>query len=179
MKVGVLALQGAFREHMAMLSSLGVNGKEVRITEDIDETDALIIPGGESTVMEKLLKKSGLDIRLRERIQSGMPVMGTCAGLIILAKNHILGEMKIKVKRNGYGRQLGSFKTYGDFGDIEEFPMIFIRAPYIEEVGDGVTILAKVDEKIVAAQEGNIMVVSFHPELTEDGRIHQYFINNI
>lgn len=179
MEVGVLALQGAFKEHMDMLSSLRVKGKEVRRVGDMEDTSALIIPGGESTVMEKLLKKSGLDTFLRERIKGGMPVMGTCAGLIVLARNHILGEMEIKVKRNGYGRQLGSFKAYGDFGDMREVPMIFIRAPYIEAVGESVSILATVDEKIVAAQEKNMMVVSFHPELTEDKRIHQYFIDSI
>ena len=146
--------------------------------------DGLILPGGESTVIGKLLEELDMFEDLQQMIQNGLPVMGTCAGLILLAKNitnddsSYLGTMDITVKRNAYGRQLGSFHTVGEFQGIGEIPMTFIRAPYIERVSeaDGVEVLARVDGNIVAAMQRNMLVTSFHPELTEDLRIHQFFL---
>lgn len=184
MKIGVLAMQGAYREHLKILRSLGVDTIDVRYEEDIDDIDGLIIPGGESTTMGKLIKALGLFDKLKTRIEDNMPVWGTCAGMILLAKdivnedyNH-LAVMDINVVRNAYGRQLGSFETKAPVKDIgEDIDMVFIRAPYIESVGKNVEVLSTVDGNIVAAQEGNMLVTSFHPELTDDFRLHKYFIN--
>lgn len=184
MKIGVLAMQGAYREHLKILSSLGVDTIDVRYEEDIDDIDGLIIPGGESTTMGKLIKTLGLFDKLKTRIEDNMPVWGTCAGMILLAKNIVnedynhLAVMDINVVRNAYGRQLGSFETKAPVKDIgEDIDMVFIRAPYIESVGKNVEVLSTVDGNIVAAQEGNMLVTSFHPELTDDFRLHKYFIN--
>ena len=184
MKIGVLAMQGAYREHLKILKSLGIEAIDVRYEEDIDNIDGLIIPGGESTTMGKLIKTLGLYDKLKSRIDNNMPVWGTCAGMILLAKNIVhedyshLNVMNISVIRNAYGRQLGSFETKAPVKGIgEDIDMVFIRAPYIESVGENVEILSTVDGNIVAAQEGNILVTSFHPELTEDLRLHKYFIN--
>ena len=184
MKIGVLAMQGAYREHLKILKSLGIEAIDVRYEEDIDNIDGLIIPGGESTTMGKLIKTLGLYDKLKSRIENNMPVWGTCAGMILLAKNIVnedynhLSVMNISVIRNAYGRQLGSFETKAPVKGIgEDIDMVFIRAPYIESVGENVEILSTVDGNIVAAQEGNILVTSFHPELTEDLRLHKYFIN--
>lgn len=184
MKIGVLAMQGAYREHIKILKSLGIEAIDVRYEEDIDNIDGLIIPGGESTTMGKLIKTLGLYDKLKSRIENNMPVWGTCAGMILLAKNIVnedynhLSVMNISVIRNAYGRQLGSFETKAPVKGIgEDIDMVFIRAPYIESVGENVEILSTVDGNIVAAQEGNILVTSFHPELTEDLRLHKYFIN--
>ena len=184
MKIGVLAMQGAYREHLKILKSLGIGAIDVRYEEDIDNIDGLIIPGGESTTMGKLIKTLGLYDKLKSRIENNMPVWGTCAGMILLAKNIVnedynhLSVMNISVIRNAYGRQLGSFETKAPVKGIgEDIDMVFIRAPYIESVGENVEILSTVDGNIVAAQEGNILVTSFHPELTEDLRLHKYFIN--
>ena len=177
MKIGVLAMQGAYREHLKILKYLGIEAIDVRYEEDIDNIDGLIIPGGESTTMGKLIKTLGLYDKLKSRIENNMPVWGTCAGMILLAKN-IVNVMNISVIRNAYGRQLGSFETKAPVKGIgEDIDMVFIRAPYIESVGENVEILSTVDGNIVAAQEGNILVTSFHPELTEDLRLHKYFIN--
>ncbi|MDO5010829.1 MAG: pyridoxal 5'-phosphate synthase glutaminase subunit PdxT [Intestinibacter bartlettii] len=184
MKIGVLAMQGAYREHLKILRSLGVDTIDVRYEEDIDDIDGLIIPGGESTTMGKLIKTLGLFDKLKTRIEDNMPVWGTCAGMILLAKdivnedyNH-LAVMDINVVRNAYGRQLGSFETKAPVKDIgEDIDMVFIRAPYIESVGKNVEVLSTVDGNIVAAQEENMLVTSFHPELTDDFRLHKYFIN--
>lgn len=183
--VAVLALQGAFREHEAMLKKLGTDCVELRNGDDLEKDfDALIVPGGESTVMAKLLTELGMKDGLRERIRGGLPVFGTCAGMIILAKeieggNTSLSSMDIRVKRNAYGRQLGSFETTGDFADRGKIPMRFIRAPYIERVSDGVEILSRVDGNIVAARQGKILVTSFHPELTSDLTVHRYFLREV
>ncbi|MGM9533156.1 pyridoxal 5'-phosphate synthase glutaminase subunit PdxT [Intestinibacter sp.] len=184
MKIGVLAMQGAYREHLQMLKALGVEAIDVRYEEDIDNIDGLIIPGGESTTMGKLIKTLGLYDKLKSRIENGMPVWGTCAGMILLAKNIVnesynhLAVMDINVRRNAYGRQLGSFETKAPVKGIgDDIEMVFIRAPYIESVCENVEVLSTVDGNIVAAQEGNMLVTSFHPELTEDIRMHKYFLN--
>lgn len=185
MKVAVLALQGAFIEHAKMLERLGVESFEVRQLADWNkEKDGLIIPGGESTVQLKLLKDLGLLEPIATDIKNGLPVFGTCAGLILLAKS-VEGEafdristMDIDVKRNAYGRQLGSFYTEMPVNGIgESVPMTFIRAPYINKVWNDTEILAEVDGHIVAARQRNQLVTAFHPELNEDTRIHEYFVN--
>jgi 5'-phosphate synthase pdxT subunit len=182
MRIGVLALQGAFAEHIAMLERCGAKAFEIRQKRDLAEPfDGLIIPGGESTVMGKLLRELGLSDTLKERINAGLPVFGTCAGLIVLAgsiggEQPHLGTMHMTARRNAYGRQLGSFTTQADFAGIGEFPMVFIRAPYIEKADSDVQILARVDGKAVAARQGHQLVTAFHPELTEDTRVHEYFL---
>ncbi|MDD7317646.1 MAG: pyridoxal 5'-phosphate synthase glutaminase subunit PdxT [Prevotella sp.] len=178
MRIAVLALQGAFIEHEQMLERLGVETFEVRKLSDWQQPkDAIIIPGGESTTMMLLLKRQGMLAPVREAIAGGMPVLGTCAGLILLDREHI-GTMDILARRNAYGRQLGSFHTNANFRGIEgEIPMTFIRAPYIEEAGREVEILSEVDGKIVAARQGNQLVTAFHPELDDDLSLHRYFLN--
>ena len=187
MKIGILALQGAFVEHEKMLAQLGVESIELRNLEDFQqhrsELSGLILPGGESTAMGKLLRDQQVLIPLREAILNGLPVFGTCAGLILLAKqitskeeSH-LATMDIVVERNAYGRQLGSFYTEADCKGVGKIPMTFIRGPIISSVGEEVDILAIVNNQIVAAQEKNMLVTSFHPELTKDLRLHQYFMN--
>lgn len=186
MNIGILAVQGAFIEHEQILQKLGVNSMEIRCREDLKKPfDGLIIPGGESTVQGKLLKELGMFDTIKEMIEDGMPVFGTCAGLILLAKRldndsrtH-LGTMDITAVRNAYGRQLGSFYTEEDFADVGKIPMTFIRAPYIKSVGKDVEILAKADGNIVAARQGNQLVTAFHPELNSDTRVHSYFIDMI
>lgn len=185
MTVGILALQGAFAEHGQMLDLLGVDHFEIRQAKDLERPfDGLILPGGESTVIGKLLKESGLFEKLQKMIQHGLPVYGTCAGLILLAEEvednpTWFGTMDIRVKRNAYGRQLGSFYTEAEFDGIGNVPMSFIRAPYIERAGEKAKILAVVDGKIVAARQENQLVTAFHPEVTKDIRVHQYFIQMI
>ena len=185
MTVAILALQGAFAEHGQMLDKLGADHFEIRQKKDLEkEFDALILPGGESTVMGKLLHDLDLYESIRDKILAGMPVFGTCAGLILLAKDieeestH-LATMDIRVKRNAYGRQLGSFNTEDEFRGIGEIPMTFIRAPYIAEVFGEAEVLARVDGKIVAARQNNQLVTAFHPELSDDLKVHQYFLNMI
>lgn len=187
MKIGILALQGAFAEHAKVLDKLGVTGVEIRNLDDFQhhqsDLSGLILPGGESTTMGKLLRDQEMLIPIREAILSGLSVLGTCAGLILLAKkitsqeeSH-LATMDIVVERNAYGRQLGSFYTEAECKGVGQIPMTFIRGPIISSVGEGVEVLATVDDQIVAAQEKNMLVTSFHPELTDDVRLHQYFIN--
>ena len=187
MKIGILALQGAFEEHEKVLDKLGVTSVEIRNLDDFQQHQSdmsgLILPGGESTTMGKLLRDQQMLIPIREAILSGLPVFGTCAGLILLAKeitsleeSH-LGTMDIVVERNAYGRQLGSFYTEAECKGVGKIPMIFIRGPIISSLGEDAEILATVDDQIVAAQEKNMLVTSFHPELTDDVRLHQYFIN--
>ena len=182
MRVGVLALQGAFWEHICKLNDMNVNVYEIRNLADFEEgCDALILPGGESTVMRKLLGDLNLLEPIREAIKKGMPVLGTCAGLILLSKTltngepPVFGVMDIATVRNAYGRQLGSFRTEALFDD-RKIPMVFVRAPYIEEAGESVQVLSQVDGKIVAARQDNILVTAFHPELAEDNYIYEYFI---
>ena len=187
MKIGILALQGAFAEHERVLERLGVENVELRNLEDFQkyqkELSGLILPGGESTTMGKLLRDQDMLLPIRETILSGLPVFGTCAGLILLAKEIIsqeeshIGTMDMVVERNAYGRQLGSFYTEAECKGVGQIPMTFIRGPIISSVGEDVEILARVDNQIVAAQEKNMLVTSFHPELTDDVRLHQYFIN--
>ena len=183
MRIAVLALQGAFAEHRKMLQTLGVEGFEVRQAVDWERPkDGLILPGGESTVQSKLLKELHLLDALRQDICNGLPVFGTCAGLILLAQ-HVendvrerLGTMHITVKRNAYGRQTGSFFTEDNFAG-RTIPMSFIRAPYISEVENDVEVLATVDGHIVAAQQGCQLVTAFHPELLTDTTVHRYFLS--
>ena len=187
MKIGILALQGAFEEHAKVLDKLGVSSVQIRNLDDFQQHQSdlsgLILPGGESTTMGKLLRDQQMLIPIREVILSGLPVFGTCAGLILLAKeitsqkeSH-LATMDIVAERNAYGRQLGSFYTEAECKGVGKIPMTFIRGPIISSVGEGVEVLATVDDQIVAAQEKNMLVTSFHPELTDDVRFHQYFIN--
>ena len=186
MKIGILAVQGAFAEHKAKLEKLGASCVELRKKEDLDSGfDGLVLPGGESTVQGKLLRELDMFESLKEKIQDGMPVLATCAGLILLAEHlsndeHVyFGTMPVTVKRNAYGRQLGSFHTVQEMKGIGEVPMTFIRAPYIEECGDGTEVLAEVDGNIVAVKYGTQYGLSFHPELDEDDRIHKAFLNEI
>lgn len=183
--IGVLAVQGAFAEHLNALEQLDVTGIEIRKKSDLLEhsLDGLVFPGGESTVMGKLLRELDLFDPLKQLIEEGLPVLGTCAGLILLAgkiaedDTRHFAAMDIVAKRNAYGRQLGSFQTDQEFSNLGKIPMVFIRAPYIESVGDRVEILARVDHHIVAARQDNMVVTSFHPELTRDLSVHQYFLN--
>lgn len=186
MKVGVLALQGAFIEHANALKKLGVEPVLIRNVRDLEGIKGLILPGGESTAIGKLLVDLNLMIPIKTLIENGLPTFGTCAGMILLAKNlsndsrKHLGVMDITVKRNAYGRQNDSFSTEEPFKGIEpKVEMVFIRAPYIESVGKNVEILAEVDSNIVAAREKNMLVTSFHPELTSDLKVHEYFLNMI
>lgn len=186
MTIGVLAVQGAFIEHEKMLSRLGVDSFEIRQKKDLEASmDGLILPGGESTVMGKLITELGIKDILKKKINDGMPVLGTCAGLILLA-DQIEGEdsvhlatMPVKVRRNAYGRQLGSFCANTEMKGIGQIPMTFIRAPYIEKCGEGVEILAMQDDKIVAARYGKQLGIAFHPEVTQDVRMHKYFLDMI
>ncbi|MGM9528666.1 MAG: pyridoxal 5'-phosphate synthase glutaminase subunit PdxT [Phascolarctobacterium sp.] len=184
-KIGVLAVQGAFMEHIQVLQALGAECLQLRQAADLAQPLAgLVLPGGESTVQGKLLRDLGMYDVLRSKIAAGLPVLATCAGMILLAeklsnddKVHF-ATMPITVRRNAYGRQLGSFRTYAAFGALGNIPMTFIRAPYIEKVGEGVQVLAKVDEKIVAAQYGKQLALAFHPELdaAESTAVHEYFL---
>lgn len=183
-RVAVLALQGAFIEHEKKLSQLGTDSFEIRQKRDLDKSfDRLIIPGGESTVMGKLLCELDLYDEIKGLIEGGMPVYGTCAGLILLAKElsndsaRHLCTMSITANRNAYGRQLGSFATTAELKGIGEIPMTFIRAPFIDRVFDDTEVLAEVDGHIVAARQKNQLVTAFHPELNEDLRVHEYFLN--
>lgn len=185
MAVGILALQGAFAEHGQMLDKLGVEHFEIRQLRDLDKkTDRLILPGGESTVMNKLLHELGLYEPIKKLINGGMPVFGTCAGMILLSREvedgkPCFGTMDIRVRRNAYGRQLGSFHTVADLKGIGEVPMTFIRAPYVADVSPDVDVLATVDDKIVAVKYGKQFAFSFHPELDSDYSIHKAFIESI
>lgn len=186
MKIGILALQGAFIEHKAMLDKLGIDSFEIRQLKDIEQDfDGLILPGGESSVMGKLLRDLGLFDPLREKIKNGLPVFGTCAGMILLAKEIDNDErrhfscMDITVKRNAYGRQLGSFVTKDKFEGIGDVEMVFIRAPFVSEVKEGVEILSIVNDNIVAVRQKNMLATSYHPELTNDLSVHKYFIKMV
>lgn len=186
MKIAVLALQGAFIEHEKRLEQLGATCIELRQKSDLDQDfDGLVLPGGESTVQGKLLKELDMFDTLQKRIQDGLPTLATCAGLILLASKIVnqdqtyFSTIPMTVKRNAYGRQLGSFHTAEEIKGIGKIPMTFIRAPYIESVHEDVEILSKVNEHIIAVQYKNQLAFSFHPELDEDDSIHQYFINMI
>lgn len=185
MRVGVLALQGAFIEHEDTLSRLGAECFEIRRKQDLAQSlNGLVIPGGESTVMGKLLRELELFQPLKEKILKGLPVFGTCAGLLLLAESienggqTCFGTMPITAVRNAYGRQLGSFQTMGDFNG-REISMTFIRAPYVKNVGAEVKILSKTDERITAARWRKQLVTAFHPELTGENTVHEYFLSMI
>lgn len=183
MRIGVLALQGAFIEHQRILESLGYQCLQLRQKSDLDyKLDGIVLPGGESTVQGKLLEELEMKEQLQGLIEAGVPVLATCAGLILLAQNiandshQYLATLPVTVKRNAYGRQSSSFATIAPITGIGEFEMVFIRAPYIESVEPGVEVLATVDNKIVAVRYQNQLALAFHPELTADKRIHQEFV---
>lgn len=188
--VGVLSLQGDFREHLAVFSALGVAAIPVRREADLDRVRGLVIPGGESSVMDKLSRLFGLQAPLREAIQGGMPVYGTCAGLIMLADTvrdaikgqETLGGLDIVVRRNAFGAQVDSFETDLDVPVLGEPPVhaVFIRAPVVEAVGPGVATLAALDDgRVVAVEQGSLLGTSFHPEITGDTRFHEYFLEKL
>ncbi len=181
--IGVLALQGAFIEHEKMLASLGAKCFEIRNLQDLSQPmDGLVLPGGESTVQGKLLKEEGLLLPLKEKIEAGLPVLATCAGMILLAKEisndtcRGFGTLPVTVERNAYGRQLGSFITTAEVKGIGPMRMNFIRAPFITKADPDVEILSVVDGRIVAARYRNQIALSFHPEVGEDARVHEMFL---
>ena len=187
-RVAILALQGAFAEHQQMLQRLGAETVLIRNLEDWNRflpvggdgvgMSGLVIPGGESTAMMRIIRDESLLVPVRDSIMSGLPVFGTCAGLIMLDDSH-LGTMAIEVRRNAYGRQSGSFRTIGEFAGVGTVPMTFIRAPYITKVCNGTEALSVVDGHIVAARQGRQVVTAFHPELDDDVRIHEFFLSLI
>ena len=188
-KVGVLALQGAFREHREVLEALGISTLEVRVPEHLSGVDALVLPGGESTTMTRLLRTSGLHDPLVERLRDGMPAFGTCAGLILLATEVRegrpdqvpLGVLDVAVRRNGYGRQRDSFETGLDVVGLTgaAFSGVFIRAPVIERAGESVEVLAAHEGLPVLVRQGSVWASTFHPELSGDLRVHQQFVQQI
>jgi len=176
LKIGILALQGAFEEHRQVLERLGAETIYIRNLNDWQQQfDGLVLPGGESTAMMRVMKDEALLEPIQKAIKGGLPVFGTCAGMILLDDQH-LGCMDVTVKRNAYGRQLGSFRADHDVKGVGSVPMVFIRAPYIERCGDGVEVLSTLDGHVVAAKEKNMLACSFHPELTEDTRLHEYWL---
>lgn len=185
--IGVLALQGAFQRHIEVLGRCGVNAISVRTADELAQVSGLIIPGGESTTVGKLMARYGLDKQIAEAAHQGMPVYGTCTGLILLAKEIVgsdqprLGLMDVTVLRNAFGRQVDSFETDIDIDEIGPPPMraVFIRAPYVVEVRNVARVLARCDGKIVLVRQGNLLGGAFHPELTDDSRLHEYFIGMV
>ena len=182
-RVGVLALQGDVREHLEILESLGADAVEVKHPEQLESIDALIIPGGESTTIGKMAVRFGLLEPLRSAVNGGMPVYGTCAGMILLAcsltegDQPLIGSLDVVVKRNAFGRQNESFEHDLEVAGLDEpFRAVFIRAPWIEKVGSDVDVLASIDDHPVMVRQGNILATSFHPELTNDGRLHQMLL---
>lgn len=181
--VAVLAVQGAFVEHERKLERLGATCFELRQRADLERPfDALVLPGGESTVQGRLLRELGMLEPLRERIRGGLPVLATCAGMILLAERIAQGDgphlatMPVTVRRNAYGRQLESFRTEGDLAGVGRVPMTFIRAPFVEEAGPSIEVLARVDGNIVAARYGSQWALAFHPELDESDAVHAAFL---
>lgn len=184
--IGVLALQGAFRAHVERLSALGANVRKVRTGAQLDDVHALVMPGGESTTMSNLLMSAGLFTPIAERLEAGMPVLGTCAGMILLAEKILdgrddqrhFGVLDITVRRNGYGRQINSFETDLDIEGLDRpFHGVFIRAPRVESVGPDVQVLARREGDPVFVRQGVVLATGFHPELTDDGRIHEQFVD--
>jgi len=189
-RVGVLALQGDFREHLAVLDGLGATAVPIRRPEELASIDGLVIPGGESSVIDKLSRMFGLADPIREAVASGLPVYGTCAGLIMLADTVLdaitgqqsFGGFDIAVRRNAFGSQVDSFETDVDVAVLGDPPMhaVFIRAPVVESIGDGVTVLGALDDgRMVAVEQGNLLGTSFHPEMTGDTRFHEYFLTKL
>jgi len=188
-KIGVLALQGAFATHVAVLRALGAEAREVRVPTDLDGVDALVLPGGESTTMSLLLDSSGLRAPIADGLAEGLPALGTCAGMILLASNvldgrddqHSFGEIDIDVRRNAFGRQVDSFESDLDVDGIDGGPFhaVFIRAPVVERAGADVDVLATVDGKPVLVRHGSLLAAAFHPELSHDDRIHRLFLEGI
>jgi 5'-phosphate synthase pdxT subunit len=178
--IGVLALQGDFEAHGRMLRALGADLREVRVPGDLDGLEGLVIPGGESTTMTLGIAREGLAEPLRELVKKGVPVLGSCAGLIMLDREH-LGLMDMRAQRNAFGRQLKSFEADIELRGIDGGPLraVFIRAPWIAEHGPGMEILAEVDGHPVAAREGKMLAVAFHTELTDDDRLHRLFLNSV
>jgi 5'-phosphate synthase pdxT subunit len=174
--VGVLALQGDFEAHATALHELGAEARTVRTPDELDGLDALVIPGGESTTMTLGVEREGLAEPLREFVRAGHPTLGTCAGLIMLDRDH-LGLLDVTVRRNAFGRQIGSFEAELDF-EGEPLHAIFIRAPWVEEHGDEVEVLAEVDGHPVAVRQGNVLAVAFHPELTDERRLHRWLLDH-
>ena len=187
LRIGVLGLQGDFREHVEMLTLMGVETLVVKLPEDLELIDGLIIPGGESTTMGRIMENVGIKDPLIDKIKSGLPVYGTCAGMILLSKKisgfeqPLLGVLDIEVERNAYGRQVESFEVDIKIEALGEKPFraVFIRAPRIVNLGESVEVLARYGEDPVLVKEGNILASSFHPELTKDSRIHEYFLRMV
>ncbi len=175
--VGILALQGGFEAHAKVVRSLGAEPREVRVPADLDGVDALIIPGGESTVMTLGIEREGLAEPLRELVRRGTPVLGTCAGMIMLDRDH-LGLLDIVTRRNAFGRQVRSFEAEVELAGVAGGPMhaVFIRAPWVAERGPDVEVLGSVEEHPVAIRQGNLLAVSFHPELSADSRLHELLL---
>jgi pyridoxal 5'-phosphate synthase pdxT subunit len=185
-KIGVLALQGAVREHVRAVEACGAEAVVVKLKEQLKEVDGLILPGGESTTMRRLIDKYDFMSELKDFAASGKPMFGTCAGLILLAKRLVgydaphIGVMDVTVERNSFGRQRESFEVDLDIAGVaDDFAAVFIRGPHIVEAGENVEVLAKFDGRIVAAREGQFLGCSFHPELTDDHRMTGYFINMV
>jgi 5'-phosphate synthase pdxT subunit len=187
-KTGVLALQGAFARHAEVLRACGAHPVEVRTPEQLSVVDALVLPGGESTTMSMMLERNELFEPLHERLRTGLPAFGTCAGLILLAAEVLdgradqrsFGVVDVDVRRNAYGRQVDSFEADLSVAGLDgSFPAVFIRAPSIERAGDGVEVLATLDDRPVLARQGPVLVAAFHPELSDDARLHQLFLDSI
>lgn len=178
--VGVLALQGGFAAHIRVLKELGARTREVRVLADLEGLDGLVLPGGESTALTIAIEREGLEEPLRALAAAGTPMLGTCAGLILLDREH-LGLMDIAARRNAFGRQIRSFEAELAFEHLDGGPVhaVFIRAPWIAEHGEGVEILAEVDGHAVAARQGALLVLSFHPELGDDHRLHEQFLADV
>jgi 5'-phosphate synthase pdxT subunit len=184
MQIGVLALQGAFAAHADCLTTIGVQSVEVRNPEQLGSVDALLMPGGESSTMSQLLESSGLFDPIASRIADGMPVFGTCAGMILLASEILDGRsdqrsfsaIDISVRRNAFGRQVDSFEATIN-SSVGDFQGVFIRAPRIERVGDEVEVLGSINDEPVLVRQGNVLAASFHPELSNDARLHEYFVS--
>ena len=187
MRVGVLALQGDFREHIAALSAIGVEAIAVKTAEEINSVDALVLPGGESTTIAKLARIFGVFDLLKSKIANGLPVYGSCAGLILLANKimdgaegqETFGGLEITARRNAFGRQVDSFEGEIEFAGVGQLNGVFIRAPWVEEVSSNVEVLATSHGHPVAVRQGKILATSFHPELTENHAVHRYFVEEI
>ncbi|MDO4491005.1 MAG: pyridoxal 5'-phosphate synthase glutaminase subunit PdxT [Lachnospiraceae bacterium] len=191
MKIGILAVQGAFIEHEKMLSEAAKKSGtplecvEIRQKKDLEGLEGLILPGGESTVQGKLMHELDLFHDLQAMIREGLPVLATCAGLILLAENldqdstKHLATLPVTVQRNAYGRQLGSFAVNSDIGSIQDYPLVFIRAPYVKETAPEVKVLTTVDQRIVGVEYKNQLGLAFHPEMTQDTRVHEYFLEKV